>query len=142
MAKKKKQYKLHNLEKIGGTEVFAAATRALPEMMDLGAASGKWAHVNSTDCALYYKDKGKIIAFLIWTSDESDMSLSINLGWVDAGHRGQGLYTKLWNALVKSSRKAGIRTIWGTVLAGNEVMEKVAKAQGRVMTSSTWKKEL
>lgn len=142
MVKRKKPIKVKYVDKVGGTDVFRAYYRAMPDMIDLGAASGQWSHIDCSDAAFYIEEKGKIIAVLIYAGDPDAGEARVHFGYVFPEHRQRGLYNKMWKALVKACKIAKYNTIYTTILEGNEVMEAVAKQQGRVRTSSTWKLEL
>jgi RimJ/RimL family protein N-acetyltransferase len=142
MAKRKKPIRVRYVDKVGGTEVFRAYYRAMPEMIDIGAASGEWAHIDATDSAFYIAEKGKVVAFIIYVGDANEGEARVHFGYVHPDYRKRGYYNLVWKALVKACKSANYDRIYATILEGNEVMEAVAKQQGRVRTSSTWKLEL
>lgn len=142
MAKRKKPLRVKYVSKVGGTNVYRALYRAMPDMIDIGAASGQWSHIDCSDSAFYIQDKGRIVAFLIYTGDVDTGEARVHLGYVFPEYRQRGFYNVMWKALVKACKIAKYNTIYTTILEGNEVMEAVAKQQGRVRTSSTWKLEL
>lgn len=138
-SKRSKKFTLHTQEGIGGTEVFKAASRSIPDMTDIGALAGLWHYHSSKDDALYLKHKGEIAAFLLFNEDETDHTINIVLGYVLPQYRRYGLYTRLYKALVKAAKKRKLKAIYGTIVVGNEAMEAAARKLGRSPVTTTWK---
>lgn len=55
----------------------------------------------------------------------------VNIGYVLPAHRRKGVYAKMWEALVKKAREAGIKNIESATAMENKAMRAQAKKMGR-----------
>lgn len=126
------------IEKIYNSPVGAFVIRGVAETEAAGLMFGLGAPGWDTN-ALYLEDDGQVVAILVWSVQEWKQSAYVDFGYVLPGRRGQGLYTKLWNALIDEAKERKLRTIGSGTHVKNTAMQAIAAKQGRVAESISFR---
>jgi RimJ/RimL family protein N-acetyltransferase len=74
---------------------------------------------------------GKAIGVIVWSKIAHMKEAFVNLGYVLPASRNQGIYRKMWDALVIRAQEEKLDHISGTTHVLNESMRAVARSLGR-----------
>jgi GNAT superfamily N-acetyltransferase len=77
----------------------------------------------------YWADE--IVGAILFDLPDKGITLSVCHGFVRPEYRKLGIYTQLWNALVKEARKREARNIWSATHLRNSAMRNFWAKHGR-----------
>lgn len=125
---------IKHYEKVNYTPAIEILSRANVDMMANGQADSVLVTTWDNLAFVAFLD-GKAIAVLSYSKAEWANSYLVNTGWVSPEHRRSGIYSQLWDALVKKCQEDKILRIAGATAMHNAPMRALAAKQGRIETS-------
>ena len=121
---------INHYEGICNTPANIFALKAYVELIEKGWADNIAQH-NWDDKAITASVKGKVVGIIVWARQEWTKTIVLKLGYVSAKYRKQGVYTMLWNELVKTAEGLNVVYIDGGTHVDNKPMRAFAKSQKR-----------
>jgi GNAT superfamily N-acetyltransferase len=101
------------------------------ELFDLGLAANvlnvSWDH----QAFVAFDEEDRAIGVLTWAHQKWSNSIDIAIGYVVPHERRQGVYGRLWDALVAKAQEQKVPVIMSSTHKGNLPMRRSAMAQGR-----------
>lgn len=123
--------KIDHYEGLDGTPAVGIALRGQADCIAEGgerAVALHWSY-NAITASL----NGEVVGVIVWIDQNKESKrIWLQLGYVLPECRQMGIYGHLWRALVDRARNLKIPQIHSATRIDNDVMRKVAKAQGRI----------
>ena len=117
------------------TPALRTAIKAWLEIEESGHGDGgqliSWNH--PVLVALDTRDK-TVCGILTYSRKDEESVIHVRIGYVEVSHRGHGIYSHLWHALMARAKKDGAMRIVGTTHAQNTGMKRLAVRLGRKQT--------
>jgi GNAT superfamily N-acetyltransferase len=123
------EVKIEHYTGLDHTPATAFACRAHAELLSEGGEQAVALHWSYN--VILASISGKPVGVIVWFEQKETRGLWLQLGYVAPEHRKQGVYGKLWRAVVDKAREQGALFIRSATGMGNETMRAVAKSQGR-----------
>ena len=116
---------------ISQTPAVAFAMRAYADLMDRGHTEN-YPNLNWNDSAITAWLEEGIVGVIVWTKVDFSKTIQLKLGYIHPAFRKRGIYSKLWDELVKIATNESVWAIEGGTHPDNADMRAIAKKQGRV----------
>ncbi len=114
------------------------ATKAWIELCEKGHANGRWLPFKSSDSAWCAVDfDGQMFGILVYSLNDDQCKVTIEIGYVSPGHRKKGIYKKLMKHLLYELQGKPYYTIESVVYPENKNMMEIVDKQKRDVLTTT-----